>query len=132
MEVFRLGNQRRSMAPTFEVRYTWLRGPARRRRPEFSDHALSLNSDSATSLHIFLPPRCSPRASGAPANDHWRMQCERGLIRSLETEERRLAVSLRYQGLVSGRDVEIAEALSELATTPKLVAVADSRAEKSA
>ena len=53
MEVFRLGNQRRSIAPTFEVRYAWLRGPARRRRPEFSDHALTVSRDTATTCTSF-------------------------------------------------------------------------------
>jgi len=36
-----------------------------------------------------------------------------------------VGASLRYQHLVNGRDVEIAEALSALATTAKLAVVAD-------
>lgn len=38
--------------------------------------------------------------------------------------------SLRYQGQVSGRAVEVAEALSALATTPKLAVVADQLADE--
>lgn len=41
------------------------------------------------------------------------------------------SASLRYQGQVSGRDVEIAEALSALATKPTLAVVADERADES-
>jgi integrase len=40
-----------------------------------------------------------------------------------------VSASLRYQHMVSGRDIEIAEALSALATTPKLAVVADRQAE---
>jgi integrase len=40
-----------------------------------------------------------------------------------------VGASLRYQHLVNGRDVEIAEALSALATTPKLAVVPDDAAE---
>lgn len=40
------------------------------------------------------------------------------------------AASLRYQGQVSGRAVEVAEALSALATTPKLAVVADQVADE--
>jgi hypothetical protein len=36
-------------------------------------------------------------------------------------------VSLRYQGQVSGRAVEVAEALSALATRPTLATLADER-----
>jgi ABC-type oligopeptide transport system ATPase subunit len=36
-----------------------------------------------------------------------------------------VSASLRYQHQVSGRQVEIAEALSELAAKPKLAVVAD-------
>ena len=39
-----------------------------------------------------------------------------------------VAASLRYQHMVSGRDVEIAHQLSALATTPLLSVVSDDRA----
>jgi integrase len=43
-----------------------------------------------------------------------------------------VSASLRYQHMVSGRDVEIANQLSALATKPTLTVVSDEAAESSA